>query len=492
MKSLRQIATALVLLIIAHSCMRAQKKQPSYSKEVEEKIRQVENNLGGWVRIADTTIHFSLADRMAYYKIKGLTIAVVHHYQLEWARGYGWADSAEKRPVTEQTLFQAASISKSLNGVGVLKLVEDGKLNLTDDINNYLKSWKFPADNLTGNKKISVANLLSHTAGLGVHGFGGYGVGVPIPTTIQVLNGEKPSNSKPVRSEFAPGLRSEYSGGGITISQLIVTDITGEAYDKYQAENILQPMGMISSFYTQPPPADKAPLLASAYHNDGSPIEGKFHIYPEMAAAGLWTNPTDLCKYIIETQLSLEGKSNKVLSQNMTRTRLTPFIDSNAALGVFIEKRGDRYYFGHGGANEGFRCQYLGSMQDGDGVAVMVNSDNGQILNEIINSVSTTYDWPGYYKPVLKKIVQVPFDILDTYIGKYVMDNITLSIFNKQGGLYLSQNGNPAVPLYFASKTDFFMMEVPAESRFVKTGNGKIGRIDVHQGGKDFSFVRKE
>lgn len=191
----------------------------TYSKEVRAKIKQFENNLGLWVQIGNQ--QFTLADRMKSNHVNGVSIALIKDYKIEWAKGYGWADSAEKRPVTTNTLFQAGSISKSLNGVGIIKLVQEGKLNLDSDINIYLKSWKFPYDSLSKGKKITIANLLSHTAGLTVHGFDGYEKGDTIPTMIQILNGEKPANNKAIRSMYEPSLKSEYSGGGTTISQLI-------------------------------------------------------------------------------------------------------------------------------------------------------------------------------------------------------------------------------------------------------------------------------
>jgi CubicO group peptidase (beta-lactamase class C family) len=392
----RKTVCLLMVLLITRAAL-AQK----YSPEVEKRIREVETHLGQPVQDAAHP-WYGLQERMAHYHIHGLSIAVVHNYQIEWARGYGWADSVEKRPVTVHTLFQAASISKSLNGVGLLRLAQEGKIDLNADINIYLRSWKFPYDSLSKGKKISIANLLSHTGGLTVHGFPGYERGAALPTVVQVLNGAPPANTQPVRSMYAPGIKSEYSGGGTTISQLIVMDVTGEAYDRWMDSHVLRPMGMRESFYTQPAPAARAGVLATAYHFDGSEVPGKYHSYPEEAPAGLWTNPTDLSKYIIETQLSLTGKSAKVLDAAHTRLRLTPYVDSSAALGVFINQVGDRKYFQHGGANEGFRCQYYGSVEGGEGVVVMVNSDNGGILSEVVAAVATVYAWKGFYHPAMR------------------------------------------------------------------------------------------
>jgi CubicO group peptidase (beta-lactamase class C family) len=493
MKYCFSLLSVLFLTIFSQLQIQAQANQPQYSKEVENKIKQVENNLSGWVQLTDSDILYSLPERMDFYKVYGLSIAVVHNYKLEWARGYGLADVAEHRLVNSQTLFQAASISKSLNAVGILKLVQEGRVSLTNDINNYFNTFKFTSDSLTHYKKITIGNLLSHTAGLTVHGFAGYEVGDSIPTILQVLHGQRPANNEAVKSQFEPGFRVEYSGGGIAISQLIVTDVTKEPYDKYQWNNVLEPLGMVRSFYTQPPPVSKMPLLATGYRANGREIKGKFHIYPEMAAAGLWTNPTDLSSFIIEMQLAYEGKSNKVLSKNMAHQMLTPYLDSTAAgLGVFIEKKGDRTYFGHGGANEGFRSQYFGSLEGGDGVVIMVNSDNGQIMDEIINSIAKIYGWKNFYQPSRKKIVQVPVDILDTYTGDYVMNDITLSIKRNGNHLYLFQNGNRGIQIFFTSNIDFFLFEVPAEASFVKKETGSPVSIKMHQNGSDFSFLRKE
>lgn len=453
-----------------------------YSPEVEKKIKEVENNLGQWVIIEGAFSQKTLQERMAFYHVNGVSIAVIKDFKLDWARGYGWADSAEQRPVTTATLFQAGSISKSLNGVGVLKIVQDKKINLYADVNDYLVSWKFPYDSLSKSKLITIANLLSHTAGLTVHGFPGYEKGDTIPTIAQILNGRKPANTLAVRSAFEPGLKYQYSGGGTTISQLILQDVTGKPYDVFMWKNVLKPMGMKNSFYTQPPSGKKQKFFATAYYNDGREVAGKYHIYPEQAAAGLWTNPTDLANYIIETQLALQGKSNKVLSQEMSKLRLTPYVDSLAALGVFINKKGAQRYFQHGGVDEGFVAQYYGSMEGGNGVVVMANTYNTAILNEIINSVATVYDWKGFYNPQIKKVIEVNNDILEIYVGKYKAGNTTVSIKKENNGLALYQ-GNNKVKLNFTTETDFFILERPGtEFMFSKDSQKKVDGINQKRG----------
>lgn len=367
----------------------------SFAQNVNDKIKLFETNLNHWDK---TKKKFTLKNRTAFYNANAISIAVIKDYKIEWVKSYGLADVSEKRVATPQTLFQAASISKSINSLGILNLVENGKLGLDDDINNYLKTWKFPYDETSKGKKITIANLLSHTAGLSVHGFGGYEKGEKLPTIIQILDGQKPSNSKAVRSIFEPGSKFEYSGGGTTISQLILENTTGKKYEDYMLKNILIPLGMTSSSFNQPPAKDKENLLTTAYIN-GREVKGKYHIYPEKAAAGLWTNPTDLANYIIETQLSLLGKSNKILSKEMSVKRI------NNNLGVFLNDFNGTKYFGHSGGNEGFVCHYVGSLEDGNGIVVMTNGSNMKIVEEVVSSIASLNQWKNYPLEPIKESI---------------------------------------------------------------------------------------
>lgn len=361
---------------------------PAFGQDVNEKIKLFENNLIHWDQ--SRTKKWTLKERMAFYNMNAVSIAVIKDYKVEWVKAYGFADVSEQRIATPQTLFQAASISKSINSLGILKLVEQGKLGLDEDINNYLTDWKFPYDEESKGKKISIAHLLSHRAGLSVHGFAGYENGTKLPTTIETLNGAEPSNSPAVRSVFEPGLKFQYSGGGTTITQLILENVTGEKYEDYLLKNVLSVLGMNESFFNQPPPENKIKLLATGYNSNGTEVKEKYHVYPEKAAAGLWTNPTDLAKYIIETQWSVLGKSNKVLSQEMSIKRL----ENN--YGVFFNNFQGTKYFGHSGGNEGFVCYYVGSLEDGNGIAVMTNGSNFGLINEIVCSVASLNKWKNY------------------------------------------------------------------------------------------------
>ena len=457
-------------------CLLLNAQTPTFSPDTQERIRLVENCLAGWVQTGNGDT-WSLDERMKKYNINGLSIAVIHNYQIEWAKGYGFADVSEQRPVTENTLFQAASISKSLNSIGILKLVQDKKLDLNTDINNYLVSWKFPYDTVSKGKIITLRYLLSHTAGVSVSGFPGYEKGDRIPTIPQILDGSEPANTSAVKSLKEPGREVIYSGGGTTISQLILSDVIKQPYDEFMQENVLDPLGMTSSSFTQPPPASKEKILATGYLTDGQEIKGKYHIYPEQAAAGLWTTPTDLCKYIIETQLAFNGKSSKVLTPEMTRVRLTPIME-DAALGTWVNSRvtGSYKYFNHNGGNAGFCCTAIGCENSGDGVVIMTNtnSDNNGILEEIANSVATVYNWKDYYIPEQKVVIQVAPDVLARYAGTYDLGGRKIKFKTTPEGLLVNIFGDLYFNVLFTSENEFFIREYRGNLKFITDNNYNV------------------
>jgi hypothetical protein len=291
---------------------------------------------------------------------------------------------------------------------------------------------------------------------------------------IQILNGEKPSYTVAVRSKEEPGKRFIYSGGGTTILQLLVSDITGIPYEVYMQKEVLDPLGMNSSSYRQPPDSSSG-VLATGYKANGNEVTGKYDIYTVMTAAVLWTNPTDLCKYVIETQLAWKGESNKVLSPEMTRQRLTPVID-DAALGVFVNSRvtGSYKYFNHNGGNEGFLSTYYGCRDSGEGVAIMINSENWAIIDEILNSVATVYGWKDFYLPETKTVVDVSEEQVMKYIGKYQMGTRKLEIAPDIYGLSIKSEGETPWNLYFTSDSDFFVKESKGMVRFKFLPDGKV------------------
>jgi len=384
------ITVALAIGALVGTRAVAQKSSPS----TDQRIQLVEANLvsipmsGG-----QPPLQFNLQQLMSALNVPGLTVTVIADFKPAWTKTYGVTEAGTSTPVTPQTLFQAGSISKPVTATGALYLVEHSKLSLDANVNEYLKTWKVPDNEFTTTQKVTLRRLLSHSGGLTVHGFPGYAVGEPIPTTVQIFNGEKPANTDPIRVDFVPGSKVRYSGGGITIEQQMIVDVTGKPFPEFMHDTVLAPMGMKSSSYQQPLPTALASLAASGTRADGKTIPGKWHIYPEMAAAGLWTTSGDLATFAINTALSKNGKTNNVLSESMTRQMLTPQLDS-AGLGFFLNMGGNPNAFGHNGADEGFQAILIMISDTGQGAAIMANSDNGvEIGNYLVNNIAREYGW---------------------------------------------------------------------------------------------------
>ncbi|MGB4838219.1 MAG: serine hydrolase domain-containing protein [Saprospiraceae bacterium] len=464
--------------------------QTNYSSETLDKIKEVENNVSGNL-LLNGEQPGTITERMAKYNVKGMSIAVIHDYKIAWAKGYGWADESEKRPVTPETLFEPGSISKTLNAIGILKLAQDKKVDLYTDINTYLSSWKFPYDSLSNGKKISLANLLSHTAGLSVHGFPGHNINGPVPTLLQVLDGKKPSFTPAVRSMFEPDLKFQYSGGGTSISQIILTDLVGQPYEEWMYNNVLKPIGMVHSTYAQPPAEGIRHLCASAYNRDGSPIAGKFHVYPEQAAAGLWMTPSDLSHYIIDMQLAHQGKPSAVLNGDMVKLHLSPYNDGPTALGTFIEDHDGVKYFQHSAGNDGFCGQFYGSMEDGYGVVIFMNTDFGKLIPEVINSVAKAYNWKNFYRePQRKTSIEMADKEIKAYEGIYLYDDSWAAIGKKDNEYHFFTDWTYA-KMYFISPTGFFNEEFQANKNMIKDEKGNVVGYTRMVGEKEYPRALK-
>ena len=221
-------------------------------------------------------------------KIPGASIAVIEGFQIEWADGYGVRRAGGDEAVDTETLFQAASISKPVAALAALRLVEAGKLNLDEDVNRRLVAWKLPDNKFTETQKVTVRHLLSHTGGVTVHGFPGYPSDTTAASLLEVLDGKPPANTAEIRVDTIPGTKWRYAGGGYCIMQQMVVDVTGQSFPMSMQELVLEPLEMTRSTYQQPLPKSLEENAAIAHRIDGTTIPSRWHVYPEMAAAGLW------------------------------------------------------------------------------------------------------------------------------------------------------------------------------------------------------------
>jgi CubicO group peptidase (beta-lactamase class C family) len=329
------------------------------------------------------------------HKVPGASVAIVEGYQIAWADGFGRRAATSEDPVQATTRFQAASISKPVTALATLKLVEQGKLRLDDDVNETLKSWHVPDSPLAKDRPVTLRRLLSHTAGLTVHGFAGYSADSSCPSLLQVLDGAPPANSKAIRLDVKPGYMFRYSGGGYCVLQQLLIDATGMAFPDFMKAQVLDPLDMNQSTYQQPLPKDLVDHVAFGHREDNNVIAGNYHVYPEMAAAGLWTTPTDLAKVVIDLAKSASQDQGKVLSQKTAAEMLT-VQKGLFGLGITVQGNGARLRFGHGGGNEGFRCQMVGIPATGQGLVIMTNSDTGAAMfAEVIKAAADAYAWPS-------------------------------------------------------------------------------------------------
>lgn len=377
-------------------------------------------------------------------QIPGLSIAIIDGGKIVKAQGYGVTEKGGSMAVTPSTLFQAGSVSKSVAALGALHLVSEGKLALDDDVNQKLLSWKVPDSQFTADKKVTLRGLLSHTAGLTVHGFPGYANDAPVPTVVQVLDGAKPANTAPVRVDFTPGSKWRYSGGGYTIMQQLVTDVAGKPFAAVMHDTVLKPMGMAASSFAQPPGATTARATAAGHYADRTPVAGRWHIYPEMAAAGLWTNPSDLARFAIGIQRSLAGAANPVIPAALTRTMLTEQRDGDG-LGVFLKGAGKTLEFSHNGRDEGFDTLMRAFAETGQGVVIMINAnDNSLMMQRIVAAIGKQYHWPGSDAPLNGAPVKLDADTLERYAGRYeIGNNQMIALTPKNGRLVAYSDGMP-------------------------------------------------
>ena len=421
--------------------------------------------------------------QLARRHVAGLSLAIVQDGKIVEARAYGVTDRGGNRPVGTSTLFQAGSISKSVSALGALHLVEHGKLDLDSDVNATLKSWKVPSSEFTMSKHVTLRGLLSHSAGLTVHGFPGYAADSTLPTLVQVLDGGRPANTAAIRNEAIPGAVWNYSGGGYTIMQQMIIDVTGQRFPDFMRQTVLAPIGMTQSSYEQPLPASLAAATAAGHYQDGKTVHGRWHVYPEMAAAGLWTTPSDLARFAIEVQQAYAGRSSKVISQAMAKQMLTDQKDMDG-LGVFLQGSGPALRFTHGGRDEGFDADLTATAETGQGAAIMINAnDDSRMVARIRNFIATRYHWPNTNTYAAPAMVAVPAAQLDEVTGRYELSNNQMVAFIAQDGRLFTSAGGMADEEFIPLGDDrFASADRNVRATFVRDASGVVTALTWTQG----------
>lgn len=406
-------------------------------------IKKVETGLPTQVYIAgDST--WSIEDRMEHYGIPGASIAVIKDGKIAWAKGYGVMDKESKTPVTTQTLFQAGALSIPVTAYGALHLVEQDKVTLDENVNNYLKSWKVPENEFTKEKKVTIRNLLNHSAGIyPIFLEGGYSINEKTPTLKETLSGAYPAKNEPVTVNREPGKSVRFAYASYVPIQQMMLDVEGEAFPEIMHELVLQPLEMNNSTFNQSLTTEQLTKAATGYLQDGSMVKGRRNIYPSMATFGLWATAEDYAKFITNIQQTLNGNRTKGLSKDLTELMGTPFGVQNSGwpassatlgLGFQLQNRNDEIYLRHHGMNTGFYAEIMAHRDKGYGVVVFTNSNFWKFNAEVIRSVALAYDWDGFV-PVYKKI-EIEQSLIDKINGSYIANGRIIKIFQKDNQLF--------------------------------------------------------
>ena len=328
---------------------------------------------------------FGLPSKMANYGVPGISFGVIRDGKLDWAKGYGVLQKGSDEEVDTETVFSVGSISKVGTAVMILKLQEEGLLDIDQDVNNFLSSWKIPENEHTRKQAVHLRRILSHTAGLTVHGFADFSPHEELPTTVQILKGEWPAKNGPVQVNIPVGSAFRYSGGGTTVSQLVIEDQTGSRFHEAADNMLFQALDMQRSSYENPLPGSFG-NMAKAHNRRGS-VEAMprgYQSMPEAAASGLWTTPTDIAKLMIMLMEAYEGE-NDYLSQALVKDMMTPVHPGEYGLGPRIRKEQDNIQFSHGGANDSYRAHFRGSLAKQNGIIILTNGTGGSgLIDELL------------------------------------------------------------------------------------------------------------
>lgn len=432
------------------------------------------------IRGAETRDDMSIEARMERYCVPGAALAVIDDGRIAWSAEYGRSVTGGD-PVRPDTLFQAASISKAIAATAVLALVEAGDIDLDADVNSMLRSWRLPASEHTSDAPVTVRRLLSHTAGISVPGFPGYAEGEPLPTVTDILDGRRGSHTPEVRSFARPGTVMQYSGGGSTIVQLLVSDITGRPFAEVVRDFVLVPCGMTESAYDQPISPARRPRAATGHDPRGVPVDGGHHVYPELQAAGLWTTATDLARWLLAVQAAIRGEGRGVLSASTARLMVTAQEPGTFGLGPELGGTGPTARFGHSGSNQGFRSLMDALVDGGSGFALLTNAAGGTTLaGEVRRAVAASFGW-GHVDGREIEPVEIALDRLARYAGHYTgpFDLPMRLLLDEQTGELFSPAPYGRRHMYPLGPTTFLDEETGAVLEVHSHDDGRVERIAV-------------
>jgi CubicO group peptidase (beta-lactamase class C family) len=387
---------------------------------------------------------FRLSERMDHYRVPGLSLAIIDGCRIVDARGFG-TGAGNDAPITNHTLFQAGSLSKTVTAVAALKLVDRHRLQLDTEVRPLIADWIAKDGPIGSTSPITLRRLLNHTAGLNEIGGQGYDRGSPLPTLSQIINGVGPANTPQVRAETEPGKKWVYTSGGYYLIQALMTGATGRSFPDLAEELVFKPAGMNSSTFAQPLDGPRLKFATTANGPDGTPMHNGWRENPELAAGGLWTNPTDLARLLIALSRNIRGEGPRLLSPNATRQMMTPGLAS-WGLGIELGNTDGSRRFGHTGHNIGFVSEYVMYPDTCQGAVIMTNGDEGGwLIAETLRAIADAYHWPEARPSAVISAVPLTDKISDRFTGTYQLRDFPTEKFTisrkGDGGLYWARVG---------------------------------------------------
>jgi len=462
-------------------------------RTTKKRILSVENNLLEAVSIKGMPqVKMNVLDRMDFYKVPGLSMAVIDDFQLEWIKSYGFKDISKREPLIPETLFQAGEIIQPIAALCSLSLLEQGRIGWEDNVNVHLRSWTLPESRFTEQEKVTLKQLLTHTAGLSDIHVLGYEQGESLPVLVDLLNGDPLSANQAVRSISKPGVRMNLEGSEYVVLQQLLEDLEGKPFPRISDETVFTPLGMTRSIFAQPLPADLKPEAAPGHLRGGNPVEGQWKNYPELAVSGLWTTAHDIALLLIELMEAAQERSRKIISSRLAHSFFTPQV-FNHGFGWIIDDEGENLIVHQEGSTEGYHCYILCYPLKGQGAVLMTNSSNGTFLiEELLRSLALVYKWPHYH-PDEKGLFRLDTSIYTQYIGKYeITPDYILTISYEDYYLIIQPTGQSPTNFYVENPTSFFSTSPYIQIRFIKDQEEQVTGLVLKQAGNEIKARKIE
>ena len=479
---MRKILSLLITIILISACSAPKPETTSDTSEDQElllRIKHVEEYLMPAIVIPGSQC-FTIAQQMQKLSIPGVSIAVINDGEIEWAKAYGVTSNETEALLTTTSLFQAASISKPISAIAALSLVEEGTADLNSDINGYLKRWKIPQKKHTSGQKVTLAMLLNHSSGITKGGYDGYFHNQEIPNLLEIIQGQPPANNPGVEFSYTPGTDSVYCGGGYTVLQLLLEDLSGQSFESVIKEQVIYPLNLKRSTFEQ---RFQNSHFASGHHEDGKVYEGGHKIYPELAAAGLWSTPSDLATVAVDLMNSYQNDNGNCLSQTMAEKMATPDLEDGYGYGFSVKDSDGWLRISHGGMNRGFRARFVAYLNQGKGAVIMVNSENGdKLIAQILRSISKVYHWPDY-KPEFRQTIEPSQTEIDSLVGRYSANEfIYFLVTTEEDQLFYKFRSEEKKPLYLDNNNCLFTEDGDQIHFTSEAGKCKITRLENYRG----------